>query len=174
MDDNLDRQIDCALAAYSDAEPLAGLEERIVARVRLASARRRRWWWAAAVPAAAAVAVVLIYPRPPAPAPVARVVPSGSSADFGSAAARRTKQSRAATGDDAAGCASAQAGPVSDADAAHPRGGGAGGARGIPRGGATEAATGTDRNRTHRNSAIEYRWQLKERICETDEVGCFT
>jgi len=40
--DELDRRIDSALAAYSDAEPLAGLEERVLNRVRGAEAGRRR------------------------------------------------------------------------------------------------------------------------------------
>jgi len=57
--DELDRLIDRALASYSDAEPLAGLEERVLNRVRVAQAGRRRMLaWGLAVACAASVAVV--------------------------------------------------------------------------------------------------------------------
>jgi hypothetical protein len=59
MQDELDRWIDGALATYSSAEPLAGLEERILHRVR----RPRRWWWGLAIPAAAAIALAVAIPR---------------------------------------------------------------------------------------------------------------
>jgi hypothetical protein len=41
-DDELDNLIDCALPGYSGAEPLAGLEERVLNRTRLAGAAPRR------------------------------------------------------------------------------------------------------------------------------------
>ncbi len=62
--DELDRRIDSALAGYSDAEPLAGLEERVLRRVRLAT-RRRMLGWAAAFAVAAALVVTAIVVRAP-------------------------------------------------------------------------------------------------------------
>ncbi len=75
MRDELDSLIDGALAEYSNVEPLAGLEERVLARVR--RARPSRLWWWLAVPVAAAVAtVVMLRPAPEiAPPVVASVVP---------------------------------------------------------------------------------------------------
>ncbi len=62
--DELDRLIDGALAGYSDAEALAGLEGRVLNRVRAARARRRRWFaWAAVAAVAASVVVVGIVVR---------------------------------------------------------------------------------------------------------------
>lgn len=65
--DELDRTIDGALAGYSDAEPLAGLEERVLNRVRLAEAGRRcvlGWVFAFVVVASLAmVAIVVRTPR---------------------------------------------------------------------------------------------------------------
>jgi hypothetical protein len=58
MQDDLDRLIDSGLAAYSSAEPLAGLEQRVLRRVRLV--RRRRWWGLMLVPAAAALVFALM------------------------------------------------------------------------------------------------------------------
>ena len=77
MQDDLDKLIDGALSVYSRAEPLAGLEDRVVNRVRLAEvSRRRRWHWALAVtvPVLAAILIV-VFARKPQPAPVARVAP---------------------------------------------------------------------------------------------------
>jgi hypothetical protein len=67
--DELDQLIDSALAGYSDAEPLAGLEERVLERVRLARKRKHIWWgWVAAAIAAAAVVFVMAdRPRPVQP-----------------------------------------------------------------------------------------------------------
>jgi hypothetical protein len=74
MEDDLDRLIDGALSDYSSAEPLAGLEERVLNRVRAAeAARRRRWLWALAAPALAAILIAIL--ARPQPAPVARVAP---------------------------------------------------------------------------------------------------
>jgi hypothetical protein len=62
----LDRTIDSALAAYSDAEPLAGLEERVLYRVQAAEAGRRRvLGWAVALVAAASVVMAVIVVRAP-------------------------------------------------------------------------------------------------------------
>jgi hypothetical protein len=62
--DELDRRIDSALVGYSDAVPLAGLEERLLRRVRVAS-RRRMLGWAAAIVVAASVVVTVIVVRVP-------------------------------------------------------------------------------------------------------------
>jgi hypothetical protein len=63
MRDELDSLIDGGLAAYGNVEPLAGLEERVLGRVR-AQQRSRRWCWVLVpVAAAAAMAVVMIRPR---------------------------------------------------------------------------------------------------------------
>jgi hypothetical protein len=73
MHDELDRWIDGALSTYSSAEPLAGLEQRVLDRVGLAeAARRRRWRWtlALAIPAVAAAMFVVLAPKP---APIALV-----------------------------------------------------------------------------------------------------
>ncbi|HXM42187.1 MAG TPA: hypothetical protein VN924_13115 [Bryobacteraceae bacterium] len=51
--DELDRALDEALARYSSAEPLAGLEQRVLNRVRAERPGRRigRWAWAVALAA---------------------------------------------------------------------------------------------------------------------------
>jgi hypothetical protein len=69
--DELDRWIDGALAGYSGAEPLAGLEERVLNRVRAVEAGRRgRIMRALALAAVAAVVMAVIAERrPQAPAP---------------------------------------------------------------------------------------------------------
>ena len=61
--DAVDRLIDGALASYSDAEPLAGLEERVANHVRAVRARRRVFVWGAAAATACAVAVIGIAMR---------------------------------------------------------------------------------------------------------------
>src|SRR3954462_11849281 len=63
--DELDQLFDRGLATYVGHEPLAGLEDRVLNRVHLASAARRngRWRWALAVAAAAALIVVMLVPR---------------------------------------------------------------------------------------------------------------
>jgi hypothetical protein len=62
--DELDRRIDNALAGYAGAEPLAGIEERVVRRVRVAS-RRRAFGWAAAIAVAAGLVAAVIVVRAP-------------------------------------------------------------------------------------------------------------
>jgi len=76
MHDELDNLIDGALATYSSAEPLGGIEQRVLDRVRLAGTRRRRWRWTLvlAAPAVAAVLLVILAPKPE-PVPVALVAP---------------------------------------------------------------------------------------------------
>jgi hypothetical protein len=62
--DELDRQIDSALATYAGADD--GLEERILARIaktQTAQPRSRAWMWAIAVPAAACLLLLLALPR---------------------------------------------------------------------------------------------------------------
>lgn len=61
--DELDRLIDSALAGYSNAEPLAGLEARVLNRVRVTQARRRLLVWGLALAVAASVVVVGIVKR---------------------------------------------------------------------------------------------------------------
>ena len=61
--DELDRLIDGALASYTDAEPLAGLEARVVGRVRVARARRRWLAWGMGAAVAASVVIVVIVSR---------------------------------------------------------------------------------------------------------------
>ncbi len=80
MQDDLDKLIDRTLAGYSNAEPLAGLEDRILERVRIdrAARKRRRLWWMLAL-AVPEVAVILfaVWMQKPAPKiqPVAHVAP---------------------------------------------------------------------------------------------------
>ena len=62
--DELDRRIDNALAGYAGVEPLAGLEERVMRQVRMAS-RRRVLGWAAAIAVAASVVVTVSVVRVP-------------------------------------------------------------------------------------------------------------
>jgi len=71
--DELDRIIDGALAAYSTAEPPAGLEERVLSRIRAAETLRRRAIARALTLAAvaAAVLVVIVTSTPRAAAPKA-------------------------------------------------------------------------------------------------------
>jgi hypothetical protein len=78
MHDELDNLIDGALTQYANAEPLAGIEQRVLDRVHLAETRRRRWRWMliVAAPALAATVLVIFAPkRAPAPAPVAVMAP---------------------------------------------------------------------------------------------------
>jgi hypothetical protein len=71
-DDNLDHLIDRALARYTEAEPLAGMEARVLQRVR-ARHTGRTWVWWAAITAALIPALALVHgwngpvPAPPGP-----------------------------------------------------------------------------------------------------------
>lgn len=59
---NLDRILDQALSQYSDAEPLAGMEERILRRIAAQpEPTSRRWAWILATAATAAVLVVALW-----------------------------------------------------------------------------------------------------------------
>lgn len=75
--DELDQLLDAALAAYSDREPSAGMEERIMRSAVRPARRPWLWWLAAAVPVAACLLVLVTNrdtvepaPVPPKPAPV--------------------------------------------------------------------------------------------------------
>ena len=59
---NLDRDLDAALAEYSAVEPRAGLEERILANLRIERTRvpDRPWWRWSVIAAVAAVVVVAL------------------------------------------------------------------------------------------------------------------
>lgn len=64
MNDNeqLDNILNNALAEYREAEPLAGLEDRVLQRLRLQPETRRFTWWKwAAVAACAATLTVVIW-----------------------------------------------------------------------------------------------------------------
>jgi hypothetical protein len=56
-----DRVLNEALAGYAAAEPLAGLEERVLQRIRADRARRRFAWWACAAAAGAAALFVMLW-----------------------------------------------------------------------------------------------------------------
>ena len=78
--DEFDRRLAAALAEYANVEPPAGMERRILARVRDAGAGRRFVWWrwaTVAVPALACVVAVLVYRDSPViePPQVALVTP---------------------------------------------------------------------------------------------------
>jgi len=62
--DELDQLIDSALAGYVDAEPLAGLEQRVIDRVRLATRTRSLVRWASAAVALATVLLAVVATRP--------------------------------------------------------------------------------------------------------------
>lgn len=58
--------MDDALSGYSAAEPVAGLEERVLNRIRIAEASRRRSWfvrWAFAFPVLASLLVAAVVLR---------------------------------------------------------------------------------------------------------------
>ncbi|HWE51501.1 MAG TPA: hypothetical protein VG273_17035 [Bryobacteraceae bacterium] len=84
--DELDSILDAALSEYSNAEPRAGLESRILRRVQSAPPERQ-WWPIAGLALIAAVAALIVFVRlpardvpaalaltPPAVPPVAEVV----------------------------------------------------------------------------------------------------
>lgn len=77
MNDNNEREkqldglLDSALARYGGAEPLHGLEERVLGRLRGQRERRAWWLWGGAAAAAlAAVVVVVLMMRPAEKTPV--------------------------------------------------------------------------------------------------------
>ncbi|MEO7144304.1 MAG: hypothetical protein ABI165_12475 [Bryobacteraceae bacterium] len=76
--DEIDNLIDGALAGYSGAEPGAGLEQRVLNRIRAeAPVSRKHGWprWALVVPALASLLIVAIVPRiERAPAPKSAAV----------------------------------------------------------------------------------------------------
>lgn len=57
--DEFDQVLDDALAEYREAEPLAGLEDRVLRRLRLQTERQRRVWWRWSAIAAAAAALLI-------------------------------------------------------------------------------------------------------------------
>ncbi len=72
-DDEFDALIGGALGEYSQPEPLGGLEERVLNRVRAeGEVRRRPWWmrWGWVVPVVACAVLALVFLRP-----VPRVAP---------------------------------------------------------------------------------------------------
>lgn len=86
--DELDRLIDGALASYSSAEPLAGLEGRVLNRVRVARAARRwmfAWGLGLAVAASVVVAPVVVWtereavPKPVEVGQVKRAFPTATA-----------------------------------------------------------------------------------------------
>jgi hypothetical protein len=65
QDKRLDEMLDAALAEYGAVEPLRGLEERVLGRLRGAEARRPWWIWGAVATAVVAVAIAaLLLERP--------------------------------------------------------------------------------------------------------------
>jgi hypothetical protein len=80
--DALDRLIDNALASYSGGEPLAGLEERVMQRVRAQGAFRRfaLGKWALALAAVALAGLVIFFRPPNAAKPVAPAVVAAKAA----------------------------------------------------------------------------------------------
>jgi hypothetical protein len=87
LHDELDQILDDALVEYRQAEPLAGLEDRVLQRVKSQTERARQSWWHwNAIAAAAAVLAIAAWigfggrARHEAPAPVAQeqTLPAGS------------------------------------------------------------------------------------------------
>jgi predicted outer membrane lipoprotein len=60
--DNLDRILEEAMREYRDAEPLSGMEDRILRRIAASPQPSvRRWAWILAISAAAAVIVIAVW-----------------------------------------------------------------------------------------------------------------
>jgi hypothetical protein len=75
MGDQLDRIIDSALAEYSNVEPRAELEQRVLAHLRQRKARRA-WAFAGALAVAAMIVLTLaVQPHPSEAPPVERPQP---------------------------------------------------------------------------------------------------
>ena len=69
-----DKLLDEALATYSNQEPRAGLEQRVLHRIQAEGAPRRLvfWRWAAAIPVLASLLLVAVWHRH-----ASQIVPSG-------------------------------------------------------------------------------------------------
>ena len=81
-DNELDKLLDDALAEYRAAEPLAGLEDRVLNRVRLENERRKKVLWRWSMLAAAALLAIVAWlgisvrlRRQPAPPAIAQQQP---------------------------------------------------------------------------------------------------
>jgi|GEM_PF-3515435 len=72
-DQQLDSLLDSALAQYGAAEPLHGMERRVLGRLREEPARRAWWMWGGAVAAVLAAVVVAVLLARPAEQKAARV-----------------------------------------------------------------------------------------------------
>ncbi len=57
--DEFDQVLDDALSEYREAEPLAGLEDRVLQRLQLQAERPRKLWWRSTAIAAAAGALII-------------------------------------------------------------------------------------------------------------------
>ncbi len=68
--DTIERVLAEGLASYNSAQPLAGFEQRILARVYADRARRKAAWWAGAIAATAAAAMIAAVSMRPAPEPL--------------------------------------------------------------------------------------------------------
>jgi hypothetical protein len=75
MDDKLERILKEGIASYGQSEPLAGMEERILARIRIVERPQRRLtgWVVAFTVGVAGIGVLCVLPRHEEPRPV-RVV----------------------------------------------------------------------------------------------------
>ena len=77
--DELDRALDAALAKYAAAEPRSGLEDRVLANLRVerAGVRDRAWWRWSVLAVLAAMVIVALALRSDRPAhPVVAIHPS--------------------------------------------------------------------------------------------------
>ena len=70
---DVDRILDAGLSTYADAQPIEGLEQRILRRVQEPAVHRRPvLLWVGAFAVAAAVVCLIVWPRQPAPPVAAR------------------------------------------------------------------------------------------------------
>ena len=77
MDDKWERILDEGMAGYASAEPLAGMEERILAKIRAAEGPQRRLRGWGVVLAAATAGLCLLVMLPTRKAELGRPVPAG-------------------------------------------------------------------------------------------------